>query len=404
MSPEVLHDGHSPVKLSRGIERILSRRTLPGNPENALLSVLTGMANAGWTWTDASHRLFSGPPRLRPAIALSIGEKGVHKLWIKAEAKVRENPPINGHRRAKQVLGEIRAFLDGEAPWTGRAGRRDRVVLEAVHAYATLRGLVILPLATRTVSDLTGGSLSFDVVADALRSLVARGWLKLVTPFRGALAAVYKLLAPAPDSGVHSPTHPEGVTPGGARVGEGTPRLHELLQQDVFLSLGQSAAAIWRVLDTTRPTLQKDIPALTGLSLTTVRRHLARLVKEKLVFRDSDGFMRVEVDLPALAVAMGVDGKAEANRRKHAEQRAMWKVVYALRRDIAREKHRTKAAARQAASEPLRARKATPSKHTPAPRVTPKPKRGRRGGVKHRQQNQLPAARRRIGKDKESAR
>jgi hypothetical protein len=337
--------------LSDKSRRLLFQTHRASDQGRALLSVFTDMINNGWDWTSAVNRILSTDRKQAVAFVEGMSVARAREFWVRAEAWVAEHPSFDDPTEALHRLGEIRSALTASGPWRGRNSLRDRAVLEAVHAHATGRKRVVLPLATRTIESLTGGAVPFKTAARALKSLVELGWLKLESSGADRKACTYRLIKPSHQHVAASDTRPEGTPPCRACVPSTAidaptaptdDRLHELMATDVFRELGTQAARLWLHLHGATPVRIVDLVAVSGASRSTVKKYLGLLAKEDLVDKGPDGWTRVEVDLEALARDMGVDGRVEASRARIAAERLLWARTSQELRQAARDRHRAR--------------------------------------------------------------
>ncbi len=289
----------------------------------AAFALLLAMANADWDW---------------PEVHLALTESGVgarkwfpslvkaRDWWDKAAEFARDKPAVLDAREARQELGLIKARLDGQV-WRGRTAAADRLLLEFAVDYATTRGLLVLPLATRVVAEGTG--LSRPTAARALQRLCEAGWLRREQRSHHTDAAVFRLTTPSLSNEVCTDEpRPEGATWGQTVSHECTPAVHTLAGTDVFRSLGRSAATLYAALSGTEVLTVSELVSTSGLARRTAHKWLLVLQQEGLAVKEAGGYLRVEVsDFEALAEAMGVAGAADAQRAAHAQQRASWSEI-----------------------------------------------------------------------------
>ncbi|WP_394613128.1 hypothetical protein JNUCC0626_24615 [Lentzea sp. JNUCC 0626] len=317
-------------------------------PEAAVLAVMTSALNKGWTWAKF-HTEWSQP---ECGMRLKLVSDGAEllKLWEKASAFVADSPPVISASEARQELGLIRAELSSTV-LEGRNRVRDREVLKFILKKATRQGRLVLPLALRTIAEGTGQSV--ETSRRALESLVSRGWLTVHTPSHRALATTYRVHTPSRRSSTGNATSAPSISSLQTQCTDETPlrrrdlgedcvsSVHSMASTDVFRSLGRSAAVLYDHLSVTSPMKATELVDSTELARRTVFKWLGRLKEEGLAAQVEGGaWVRVEVDLEALAEVMGVSGKAEAQKAQHAREREAWALRVAKPPKVASEQSR----------------------------------------------------------------
>lgn len=295
----------------------------------AALALAMAMANRGWSWEEF-HAALSNPdngmteyythrrnasPRTSHDTAARL-----RRDWDKAVETTVTSPAIADYKEMRQELSMELATLRDEV-WTGRTAATDYVVLTAAYEKAIARGQRTLPLASRTMAEMTG--VSHRTAARSLARLVEAGELRLISrPEDGAW--VYALVK---RQCINDPGISRGRPPSGG--GSSVHSLLDLVSSNVFRWLGRHAAMVYRaVLDGARTV--GEIVESSGVSRRTVFKYLELMARSGLglISKESWGYTAREVDdLEAEAGDLGLPDAAGAQRERHRQEREGWREV-----------------------------------------------------------------------------
>ena len=248
-------------------------------------------------------------------------------------------------------------------PWPGRTGNSDRAVYLAHCAIAYRVGRATYQAGVRELAERAGVAL--ETAHKANRRLVDAGHVVFEHGSFATAAAVYALRRDnastlphvSPRGGVYQVcpldtlSHDAFRSVRRVRV-KNVDRARTLkeiadgdkagtLEVDVNPRLGKSAAHVWAVLRDNPGLSVAELAELTGRNVKTVARAIGRMARivdadsgevMRLVESDGDGWRAVEVDLDAIARAIGTAGAADRQRKTHAQQRAGFARVIAQQR------------------------------------------------------------------------
>lgn len=239
------------------------------------------------------------------------------------------NHPANGTAPTVPSV-EACARAAAATTWKGQGGPREHAVLEALITYARHIGSDTISKDIRSLADKAGASKS--AVAAALQRLLRDGWIQLVTPAAGRLAATYRLTVPAAigerDSSSNTgrtldPTPPTPVSTGQSTTPPFTlgftHRAHDALTSEGF---GHYAGLLLDLL-AAQPLKFNEIVIRTGWDPRTVRKHLRRLASKALVL-PGEMWKVLPGRLDDAARSLGVTGTVQRRRDRATHDRITW--------------------------------------------------------------------------------
>jgi predicted transcriptional regulator len=236
------------------------------------------------------------------------------RLYDDAVEFVKHHPADDQNGTSLKLVEQL-AGLEALSCWKGQKGLTDIAVLRALHQVGMEAGSRVFSASSRQLAERAGRTRV--TVEKSLRRLEATGHIKLGKKASGQDASTYELAEVMP---LESASPIRGAGSGIVSRTEALP--------DVFRSLGQSAFRVWRALDDVDSATIADTQQATGLSRKTVEEALLRLLSAGLALDVEAGcWVRRDDDLNDLAVSIGADGQAQAQRERHLQERARWHSV-----------------------------------------------------------------------------
>jgi hypothetical protein len=228
------------------------------------------------------------------------------------------------HDSKSRTLAEAAITWATSRPWPGRTGATDRAVFTAHASIAARAGRLAYGASCRELAELA--AVGFKTAIRATHRLTASGLITLEAGFTVSCPNRYRL----------QPLGQDDTLPKYSNVRECvilSKEPHDAERHDAFRSryLGKTAAEIWALLQA-GPLTAEEIAERTGRHFKTVKRNLARMrrivdtvtgeVIAEMVTPDGDKWQAcADVDLDDLAKFFGTAGKAERQKRQHAEER-----------------------------------------------------------------------------------
>lgn len=208
-------------------------------------------------------------------------------------------------------------------PWPGRTGSTDRAVYLAHAEIARRAGVLAYAAPVRTLAELAGVSCPTAMAANA--RLTDAGLVRHDRASAGTFAALYTLTDDAREKMRSFTTSSQG---GCEEVVKGCTFSDDAFR---FFGLGKAACEVLAVLHRTPGLTAGELAALTGRHVVTVRRALARMAEIvdsatgevlRLVAKDGHGWRALDdVDLVAVARAVGTLGAGKRQRERHDKER-----------------------------------------------------------------------------------
>lgn len=272
-------------------------------PEETMRTLLLEPSSEG---TRYIHFSSAGKPR-----PTATRERMVREAIRKARARQAARP--RDRASVIETLGEIRLAIDSRPDrWRGRAGATDRAVLLAAISIAERLGRLEFDESVRGLADEAGVGVKAAHTSTRRR---LSAWLRIVEVGVGTRASRWRLqrLRAQPTGSVFA--RPTDV---GCRD-ERTACVGNARRHDVFrwTALGKSTLRIYELLDV-EPVGTSEIAIAAGIAPVTARTHLARLAKHDLAVRVLDGWVIGPAELDGVAGQLGVAGRGDDERRRHA--------------------------------------------------------------------------------------
>ncbi|HHX47681.1 MAG TPA: hypothetical protein GX718_09980 [Brevibacterium sp.] len=196
--------------------------------------------------------------------------------------------------------------------WKGRSGSRDRQVYLALIDHARDQGSITVQVSARQAAEMAG--VQKDTANRALQQLLKDGLLiRLEKGNHAGYAARYRFDGTRLACDDHTDLR-GGDVANRREIG------------DYWAKVGPIAGRVYDVVGE-GPRTAKDIAAVTGHHVTTIRKHLRRLFEDALVWRGADGtWQQVEIDdLPARTAELAAEyewtGSLDRRRELHQAQR-----------------------------------------------------------------------------------
>lgn len=306
---------------------------------STVVQVICNMAVANHIAPARIHALLSQPwavggssLRRRQARSPELASKWFDHTWRRAQDWAGK-PAFSGRAEA---LGELEEAFEAfnHAPHPGQTGNTDTSVFCAAYNLAKDQGG---PTAAMSVRQLALGSgRATGTVVKSLRRLRKAGWLELVEEGHHDTAHVYRISVP------HSARKTATASPPSGGVGC-VPILRDP-GLDAF-SAGALGPGGWRVLnalDDHDGHSTHEIAEALSLHPGTVRRHLARLSANGLVWCDggrwyraadapeATGEGRLEESLELVAKGYRVSGRRARRGVEFDRQRQQWRTLLLL--------------------------------------------------------------------------
>lgn len=247
------------------------------------------------------------------------------EVWLQRSYDTAASWALTQESKARQIAASAIAWASSK-PWTGGTGMYDRPVYLAHAEIAYRAGRLAYAAACRDIAERAG--ISKAAAANATARLRDMGLIILVTEAVADCANIYRL-GQLEEVG-HFPT-----TPTVRKCPTLSPTMRKcpaLSNHDAFRykGLGKSAGEIWQVLQEGSAT-DEELVGQTGRSMKTVKRWLnvmATLVNPltgeylpMVASDDGNTWHALEIDLDAVAHAVGTAGKGERQRLEHAKER-----------------------------------------------------------------------------------
>lgn len=252
-------------------------------------------------------------------------EKGYQSAASYLQGSYRRAVPFSsqtspGRKRAQECL----TWAQSRA-WPGRTGSYDRAVYIAHATIAHKAGKMTYAASSRTLAELAG--CSWVTAAKATKRLQIQGHVRLeqeaVAVF--SLSNTYSLIPKKMQTLYTSSKDCVEV------YKECT--LHDAFR--AFPGLGKSAGEIWGVLLEYKDLTVKNMAAITGRHVTTIRRNLKNMESIpdpatgemiKMVVKQGKVWHRNgDVNLDHIAMCLDIYGRGEKQIRKHARERRDFK-------------------------------------------------------------------------------
>ncbi len=309
-----------------------------GSRSEAVAAVTLAMVNCGWSWdefyaamTDThQHELakwffFRGGRYAHRARSSSDTFARLERTWERAVFRAESSPAIQDPQQARQEIGLIRASFR-ETGLTGRTALTDTLVLEHLHKEATRRGLIKLFASTRDIEEATG--IGRSTVSRSLGRLVKAGWLSHQGRDQVAQASSYRLTQPSVS---HEDRSQDGTQTRRVSTGrEDCVPLRDsalgLVGQDLFQKMGRHCAVVFGVLGE-EPLSPKEVQERSGVSRSTMFRHLKALKELGLVQSREGSWTRTDRDLSKAAADAGAVGLSDQRSARIATERKLWSTV-----------------------------------------------------------------------------
>lgn len=290
-------------------------------------SLLLSLANAGFSFPEVLQ-LFNNNPCAGKYSGLRAENPKNAERWLSHSFTEAQRIARRDSKERETILRAI-AWAKSTA-WTGKGGESEQAVFLAHMAIAYKAGTVKgWAAGRRTLSELAG-------MADARKvnqRLLLSGLLKLETRFTVDCASKYSLgdktelstASPLPKN-----SECEEV---GTLCNDAFRTSKRLNGQKERMSFGQIGRQLWEALQA-EPRDAEELAAFTGRDPRTVKKYLERMARltnqmtgellpmvELKVTAEGEKWHALNVDLAAVAVAVGTHGKGHAQRIQHAKER-----------------------------------------------------------------------------------
>lgn len=302
-------------------------------------AVALAAVNKGWTFQDCELTLLD-PTRAVSQLWLTgshgqeLGRQQAFKRlkgdYEASTGRARQNPAYRSASEARQRIGELAAEA-ASYPWKGRSGKTDQDVLTALRHLASKAGTDAVDASVRDLSILAG--VTVRTVSRSLRRLACQRWIIRVSGppeavFGASRAARYKLSSPymvrqnVTYESLNIVLAESHMWRNGAPVDPG----HE-----VWVQLGKSAMALYRVLDVT-PRSARQLARLADVGNRTADRKLPVLAGLGMAAKTDQGWTFGTVSPYEVAKSegwIGDNSKVEQRRKAIAEDREWWPLIKA---------------------------------------------------------------------------
>lgn len=278
----------------------------------ACAAAMLAAVNAGWSasmfeeqvrrgpfWADVYLKKDTGKPRSEASAV-----KKLYRDYNKTIQYAADRPAIIDPDQACKRLEEVREAIP-YGDWSGRAGLRDRTVLEALLLIAESMGTLHPTVSVRTLTQGTPykGAIT---VSRALTALERRGWIRKDPSVKAGAPSGYALLDPSKQflGGIISGTsHPSKG--GRDNVPVLTPP-DRYTSKRLALVAGQHAATLQSWL-TAQPQSLGALKRHTGFAYNTVKKHINRLARVGLARHTPEGWVIGDTDPETVAFEHGAD-------------------------------------------------------------------------------------------------
>lgn len=314
----------------------------------ALWTATIGMVDAGYTEAEMWRELIVSPggESLRWRMERH-GESKVRSWWvqqhvIKARTTLALSPTVLDTEDARRTIRGARAWMMSR-PWKGTGEARDQQVLslflDLAEQHSRIHGL---GLSARQIAE--GAALgNHSSGTRAAHSLIQLGILTRVPrdnrrddDYSGPHAARYNISIPRfaspqeQDAWLSASTQPSERAPlhqsdpGGVCLDWCSSDRGEIRQHDLFRRGGvtKSKKRVWEALDEQLPRTATEVARLLHTSTPgTIRKHLNTLARLGMAAKCGTGWVRLDPGLDRLAKQLGTNGRGDAQRRQHQEER-----------------------------------------------------------------------------------
>ncbi len=293
-------------------------------------SLLLSLANVGFIFEDVMQ-LFNNNPCAGKYAELKTRNPHEKKAeqWLRFSFAKAQLIARKDSKERETVLRAI-AWANNRA-WIGRGGASEQAVFLAHMAIAYRAGTTKGWAADkRTLADIAGLSETSKVT----KRILIDGWLRLEGRSTAERASVYSLSTalPLPES----LECVEVVT----LCNDAFRKTSRLSTQGKRLTsgFGQIGHQLWKALQS-EPMSDKDLAKSKGRNLRTVRKYLEKMqnltdqmtgeilpMVELRPTAEGEKWHALDVDLDAVATAVGTFGKGDKQKQKHAKERRLHSI------------------------------------------------------------------------------
>jgi DNA-binding transcriptional ArsR family regulator len=213
--------------------------------------------------------------------------------------------------------------------WQGRTSATDRAVYIAHLQIVQRCGKDLHCASARELAELAG--VGWRTAARANHRLVEAGLIELVIPATPSLSNIWKLVPP--DLSLCDPLHHSGGDSVGHKETNSETHTSMRLDHDAFRwsGLGKTGAEIYYALQGRSEASVKELQEATGRGRSTIYKKLNLMTDLYMAELLGRGRWRaLDVNLDAVAEALGTAGKGKEQRARHRQERRLHRRMLEL--------------------------------------------------------------------------